>query len=202
MRIHKNCVPLHHGNKQRQKIMPEYDIALELARLHILNGADFVRQLKMLAQYSIFKPVDNEKDIYAAEASHREDFPLLLDAARKAVAHGNKVYILPNPKGIRTADFIFENKGIFKMYDLKTILGKASLENRLMESIGQTNHVLINVCTKYNPRLMAIQIKSYFQFNPKAIEVLVYKGKKVIVVTRRIAENPLFLIQFQRKFIK
>ena len=41
-----------------------------------------------------------------------------------------------------------------------------------------------------------------FQVNPKAIEVLVYKGKKAIVVTRRIAENPLFLIQFQRKFVK
>lgn len=104
--------------------------------------------------------------------------------------------------GIRTADFIVENKGIFKMYDLKSISGKASLENRLIESIGQTNHVLINVCTKYNPRLMATQIRSYFQFNPKAIEVLVYKGKKAIVVTRRIAENPLFLIQFQRKFAK
>ena len=92
--------------------MPEYDIALELARLHILTGADFVRQLKMLAQYNIFKPVDNERDIFAAEGSHRDDLPSLLDAARKAVAHGNKVYILPNPKGIRTADFIFENKGI------------------------------------------------------------------------------------------
>ncbi len=182
--------------------MPEYDIALELARLHILQGADFVRQLKMLAQYNIFKPVENEKDIFAAEGSHREDFPMLLDAARKAVSHGNKVYILPNPKGIRTADFIFENKGIFKMYDLKTISGKASLENRLMESIGQTNHVLINMCSKYNPRLMAIQIRNYFQINTRALEVLVYKGKKVIVVTRRIAENPLFLIQFPRKFVQ
>ena len=100
--------------------MPEYDIALELARLHILSGADFVRQLKILSQYNIFKPVDNEKDIFAAEGSHQDDFPMLLDAARKAVARGNKVYILPNPKGIRTADFIFENKGIYKMYDLKT----------------------------------------------------------------------------------
>ena len=182
--------------------MPEYDIALELARLHILTGADFVRQLKMLAQYNIFKPVDNERDIFAAEGSHRDDLPSLLDAARKAVAHGNKVYSLPNPKGIRTADFIFENKGIFKMYDLKTISGKASLENRLMESIGQTNHVLINVCSQYNPRLMATQIRNYFQVNPTAIEVLVYKGKKMVVVTRRMAQNPLFLIQFQRKYVK
>ena len=71
-----------------------------------------------------------------------------------------------------------------------------------MESIGQTNHVLINVCSQYNPRLMATQIKSYFEINPNALEVLVYKGKKMIVVTRRIAENPLFLIQFQRKYVK
>ena len=89
------------------------DIALELARLHVLKGADFVRQLKMLVQSGIFKPVENERDIFAADANHREDFPSLLDAARKAVAHGNKVYILPNPNGIRTADFIFENKGIY-----------------------------------------------------------------------------------------
>ena len=88
------------------------------------------------------------------------------------------------------------------MYDLKTISGKTSLENRLMESIGQTNHVLVNICTKYSPRLMAMQIRNYFQVNTTAIEVLVYKGKKMVVVTRRMAQNPLFLIQFQRKYVK
>ena len=180
--------------------MPEYDIALELARLHILKGADFVRQLKMLAGLSIFKPVDNETDIYAAEGSHKDDMSALLDAARKAVEHGNKVYILPNPKGIRTADFIFENKGVFKMYDLKTIQGKASVMNRLMESAGQTNHVLLNMSTTYNARLMAIQIKTYFEINPEALEVLIFKGRKAISVSRRYSENPLFLILFRRKY--
>ena len=95
--------------------MPEYDIALELARLHVLQGADFVRQLKALTLYNIFKAIQNERDIFAAEGCHREDFPMLLDAARKAVTHGNRVFILPNPKGIRTADFIFENRGVYKM---------------------------------------------------------------------------------------
>jgi len=88
------------------------------------------------------------------------------------------------------------------MFDLKTIMGKTSLGNRLLESIGQTYHVLINVCTKYNPRLMAIQIRNYFQINPEAIEVIVYRGNKEIVITRRFADNPLFLIQFQRKYMK
>ena len=176
------------------------DIALELARLHILQGADFVRQLKMLAQSGIFKPVLGEKNIFVADASHRDDMPALLDAARKAVAHGNKVYILPNPQGIRTADFIFENRGIFKMYDLKTITGQSSIENRLLESIGQTYHVLLNICTTYNSRLMAVQIKSYFNVYQDALEVLVYKGRKTISVTRRFVENPLYLIQFIQKY--
>ena len=146
--------------------------------------------------------VEGETNIFSALGEQSEDFDNLLNAARKAVEHGHRVYILPNPKGIRTADFIFERKGVYKMYDLKTISGKTSLENRLKESIGQTNHVLVNVCSTYNARLMAIQIKNYFKVNPDALEVLVYKGKKAISVTRRFVENPLFLILFRRKYEK
>ena len=182
--------------------MPEYDIASELARLHSIRGVEFVRQLKWLTRLNIFKPVEGEKDIFAAEASHRDDWSSLLDGARKAVNHGNKVYILPNPKGTRTADYIFENKGVCKLYDLKTISGKTSLGNRLVESVDQTNRVLVNVCTNYNPRLMAIQIKNYFDANPLAVEVLIYKGKKAISVTRRFTENPLYLFQFRQKYMQ
>ena len=178
------------------------DIADELEELHYRSGSHFIYQLKVIASHPSFYPVKDEINIFTTGGEGGEDFDNLLNAARKAVEHGYKVFILPNPKGIRTADFIFERKGVYKMFDLKTISGKSSLGNRLMESIGQTNHVLINVCTKYNPRLMATQIRSYFQANPDAIEVIIYKGKKEIVVTRRMSENSLFLIHFQRKFAK
>ena len=176
------------------------DIALELAKLRFLRGIDFVRQLKKVVQFGIFKPIDNEKDISAAAGNHRDDLPLILEAARKAVAHGNKVYILPNPQGIKTADFIFENKGVYKMYDLKTITGRSSVGNRLIESIEQTNRVLINVCSAYNSRLMAVQIKDYFNANPYALEVLIYKGRKTISVTRRFVESPHYMTLFIRKY--
>ena len=178
------------------------DIADELEELHYRSGSHFIYQLKVIASHPSFYPVKDEINIFTTGGEGGEDFDNLLNAARKAVEHGYKVFILPNPKGIRTADFIFERKGVYKMFDLKTISGKSSLGNRLMESIGQTNHVLINVCTKYNPRLMATQIRSYFQANPDAIEVIIYRGKKEIVVTRRMSENSLFLIHFQRKFAK
>ena len=176
------------------------DITKELARLHVLNGADFIRQLKLLTSLSVFKPVEDEKDIFAAEGSHREDSPLLLDAARKAVALGNKVYILPNPKGIRTADFIFENKGIYKMFDLKTIHGKASVINRLLESVGQTNHVLLNITSQYNGSRLAAEIQSYFQVNTQAYEVMIFKGKQVFTIKRRFALQKSFVINFRKRY--
>ena len=193
------CIRFHY---LRQKTMPEYDIALELARLHILRGADFVRQLKMLTGLYIFKPVENEKDIFAAEGSHKEDMPSLVDAARKAVAHGNKVYILPNPKGIRTADFIFENKGVYKMYDLKTIQGKASVMNRLLESVGQTTHVLLNMTTDYRAISLACSSKKYFEINPNAMEVLVFKGNKSILLKRTSVDSRDFFKTFVKRYNK
>ena len=113
-----------------------------------------------------------------------------------------KVYILPNPKGIRTADFIFENKGVYKMYDLKTIHGKSSVMNRLLESIGQTTHVMLNIISDYNARLLAKEIKMFFNINPNAFEVLVFKGTKNILVKRKAAADKDFVKKFMFSYYK
>ena len=100
-----------------------------------------------------------------------DDYGSLLDAARKAVEHGYKVFIMPNPKGFRTADFIFERKGVYKMFDLKTIVGRNSIGNRLKESIGQTNSVLLNLKCSYGIRNITDEIKHHFEMSPSAVEV-------------------------------
>lgn len=125
------------------------DIATELAKLHILKGADYSRQVEWIARMDVFHPVENEMSIFSVGGEGGDDYNNLLNAARKAVTHGYKVFILPNPSGIRTPDFIFERKGTFRPYDLKTISGKASVSNRLEESIGQSNRVLLNITTDY-----------------------------------------------------
>lgn len=152
------------------------NIAQDLALLHTLRGADFIRQLKVITRHGEFRPLCGESDILTAGGESNEDFPYLLNAARKAVAHGYRVFVLPNPKGTRTADYIFERKGVYKMFDLKTISGKASAGTRLKESIGQTNHVVLNMSVEYDPRLLAKDIQSYFESNQDAKEVLILKG--------------------------
>ena len=52
--------------------------------------------------------------------------------------------------------------------------------------------------TEYNTRQLALSIKKYFEVNKKAIEVMIFKGGKRIIVKRALAANSDFL----RMFIK
>ena len=90
----------------------------------------------------------------------------------------------------RTADFIFEKKGILGLYDLKTVHGKGSVGTQLLDSIGQTNRVLLNMITDYNARLLSSEIKTYFEANKQAVEVLIFKG------LRRLAKKNYHRIRF------
>ena len=177
-------------------------IAIELQELHYLHGARFVNQLKLITYYGDFHPVEGEMGIFSTGGEKSEDYANLLDAARKAVEHGYRVFLLPNPKGFRTADFIFERKGVYKMFDLKTISGKSSASSRLQESIGQTNHVVLNMVTNYNPRLLAKDMQFYFEANKDAREVLIIKGSKFLSVSRRFVEGKDYIKMFMKRYLK
>jgi len=178
------------------------DIASELAKLHKLAGAEFITQLKLITAHSEFHPLEDEKDIYVVGGEQSDDYVNLLTAARKAVSHGFQVYILPNPHEIRTADFIFVRRGIYLMYDLKTVTGRNSVDNRLRESVGQSNRVLLNITTDYSPSALARSIKLYFERNRNGLEVLVFKGKKYISVSRYLAESPGYYKILMKKYRK
>ena len=181
---------------------PSRDIAEQLADLHNLKGAGFISMLKEIAQQRAFTPLENESNIYIIDGMQGDDYENLLNAARKAVEHGYRVFILPNPKGIRTADFIFERKGVYKMFDLKTIQGKSSVMNRLLESVGQTNHVLLNMTTNYRAISLASCIKKYFEINPNSMEILIFKGKKAILVKRNSTGSKDFFKTFTKRYNK
>ncbi len=176
--------------------------ATELLELHSLKGAQFINQLKLIVSEGEFHPVKGENNIFSAISEQSDDFDNLMNAARKAVEHGYCVYILPNPQGIRTADFIFERKGIYKMYDLKTVRGQSSVFNRLLESIGQTNNVLLNMTADYNVRQLAKDIRRYFQMNGEALEVLIFKGNRSLQVKRVSAESKDFIGKFIKAYHK
>ena len=174
------------------------DIALELKKLHELSGADYSRQVERIALSGVFHPLENEQDIYTPGILKNDDYQNQLVAARKAVEFGYKVYILPTPRKTRsrTPDFILEKKNTFRAYDLKTIYGKSSVGQDLIDSIGQCNRILLNMITEYNTRSLVFDIKKYFETSKNATEVLIFKGKKRISVNRMMANDGAFLHRF------
>ncbi len=190
------------GSVLRAEESPWRGFAIELQDLHYLKGALFINQLKLIINSGEFFPVEGEPGIFSAISNQSDDYDNLINAARKAVEHGYRVYILPNPRSCRTADFIFEKKGILGLYDLKTVYGKGSVGTQLLDSIGQTNRVILNMQSDYNARLLASDIKTYFESNRDAIEVLIFKGNKSITVKRGLACNPNFNRIFRKLYEK
>ena len=171
-----------------------------LSDLQTARGAAFVTLLKEITKHPAYSVLKSDPNIYTIGGEMGEDYDNLLNAARKAVEHGYRVFILPNPKGFRTADFVFERKGVYKLFDLKTITGKNSVGTRLVESIGQSNRVLLNMPSGYNTRLLAADIKTYFELNEAALEVLIFKGKSELSIYRRFVSNSRFYSEFKKTY--
>jgi hypothetical protein len=175
-------------------------MADELQELHYLKGGQFIKQLKLIINSGEFRPIEGETNILSAITEISDDFDNLINAARKAVEHGYRVYMLPNPRSCRTADFIFEKKGILGLYDLKTVYGKGSIGTQLLDSIGQTNRVLLNMQSDYNARFLAKDIRRYFERNSDAVEVLIMKGSRTISVKREDTLGQSYIRNFMMKY--
>ena len=55
-----------------------------------------------------------------------------------------------------------------------------------LESIGQSNRILLNMAVDYSPRHLAMAIKRYFELNQNALEVLIFKGSKSSLLFEKI----------------
>lgn len=175
-------------------------IGADMERLKELEGEAYWKQLKAITERREFKKV--EKNIFSAAGKDDPDYQNLLSAAKKSVLQGYKAFILPNPKGFRSADLILERKGLYRMYDVKTISGTNSIGSRLFDSIGQSNSVILSINTTINPRLLSADLKKYFEATSEAKEVMILKGKKRIVVTREYALSNGFEARFRKDYAK
>ena len=91
---------------------------------------------------------------------------------------------------------------MYRVYDLKTVFGKSSVGQSLIDSIGQTNRVLLNIQQDYSTRKLTSDIKKYFEVHKQAIEVLIFKGGRRLSVNRRLTLNPAFYSVLKKMYEK
>lgn len=166
------------------------------------KGRELTRLLREIVASRRFKEVEGHDGVRSAISDKDPDYQPLVACADKAVAHGYNVAMLPNPNGIRTPDFILYNGKFIAAYDVKTISGQNSVGNRLSESIGQTNRVILNMATTYNARSLARDLRSYFEANKDGVDVVIFKGGAMIRIDKATALSRNFIPQFIRQYGK
>jgi|GEM_PF-1443924 len=185
------------------------DISEQLHKLTIAKGKEAGRIAQEIVEQHAFVPVDNKKhkNIFQPKGginftTKDDDMEIvrILEAAEKLAVKYRKVFIMPNPNSTRSCDFILQDKGFFyKGYDLKSIIGDDSVANRLNESIGQANRVILNLKTRYKIVQLAEEIQDYFQYNKDAAEVMVLNKKTIVSVFRIHTEANNFRTMFAKQ---
>lgn len=171
-----------------------------ISRLRDQEGKPFWQKLEAITRRREFHLIEN--GIFSALGTEAPDLECLLDAARKVVAFGYTVYLLLNPQGVKSADFIFERKGIYRLYELKTITGQNSVGNRLKEAVSQSNRVILNIRTQYNLRKLAKEVKRFFMISGEIVEILVLIRGKQLSVNRQSADKRSFESDFRKELRK
>ena len=74
--------------------------------------------------------------------------------------------------------------------------------NAAQKAVSHGYRVFINMATDYNARLLALQIQKYFEWNPDAGQIMIFKGNKMLVITRRTLADRNFITTFTKLYNK
>lgn len=160
----------------------------------ILDNVPFV-ELKRFAKNGsrLFAMCEGEYDLPSSD-----EFPGNLCLARKLMANGYDVYMLGNPNGVKSADFIATTKGRILYLEGKTMNGKGSLDELLDKAATQSEHILIDIIGTDDAAYVAKEIRRAFEKHRYLQEVFVLKGSRIILTTRRHLSSHTF----ERDFLK
>ena len=181
-----------------------FDMGDAIKKLQEVSGNELTSLMKTITQSRQFKLLEDGLWIVGTkeEREKDQDWNNLKLCAQKAAAHGYQVFLLPNPRKTKSPDYILERNGLYKLADLKSVIGQNSVGARLSASAGQANRAILNMNTTYNPRRLAVAIKRYYEDNPNGIEVIIFKGKREISIKRNATTQKKWIQYFLRIYNK
>ena len=119
-----------------------------------------------------------------------------LSAAKKCARHGYDVYMLPNPNGGKTPDFILEKNGKYYAYELKTIYSVASIITRLESAILQSDRIMLDMVATTNSRYLAEKICYFLRTHSEIKDIMLFKGEKELHASPQMAGKKSFIEDF------
>jgi hypothetical protein len=133
-----------------------------------------------LAENKIYTLYTNQYD----EMLQTGETPNNLQIAQKFVMNGYDVFLLSNPKATKSADFIVRKRNCLYYVEGKTSSGGSSLVHRFEKGAEQADRIAINFIGIPPTCKITDLIKTQF-YNQKLIVLILFKGRRMIVITRK-----------------
>ena len=112
------------------------------------------------------------------------EIPNNLQIAQKFVSNGYDVFLLSNPNATKSADFIIRQRNKVFYVEGKTSSGGSSLVHRFEKGAEQADRMAINFIGIPPTSKITDLIKTQF-YNQKLTVLILFKGRRMIVITRK-----------------
>ena len=126
------------------------------------------------------------------------EIPNNLQIAQKFVANGYDVFLLSNPKGTKSADFIIRKRNCLYYVEGKTSSGGSALSIRLSDGAKQSDRIALNFIGLPQTSKITDLIKNVFFQNPTLIELIIFKKGRIILITKKDCSAKNFEKAFKR----
>ena len=161
-----------------------YKYQYNSARVSILKQIVSKPDFKRLAYYS-----NKNNSIFSvytdfAQGLKLKEMPKNLRIASKYLNNGFDVYILPNVRGVKSADFIVVKKGKYYYIEGKEFDGYSTLGARIKDGATQSDRVVIDVVGNQTTSYVYSEIKNAFNSIPSLSELHLFKGNRIIFIKR------------------
>ncbi|MBR5433404.1 MAG: hypothetical protein IK117_03110 [Bacteroidales bacterium] len=146
------------------------------------------------AEYKIYTLYTNQYD----EILKTGEIPNNLQIAQKFVANGYDVFLLSNPKATKSADFIICKRNCLYYVEGKTSTGGSSIEHRFEKGATQADRIVVNfIGVPQTSKITDLTQKVFFS-NTTLTELIFFKGRRMIVITRTDCIAKDFAKRFKR----
>ena len=118
--------------------------------------------------------------------------------AKKMTNNGYDVYLLSNPHGVTSADFILSKNGKVFYVEGKLSTGKNSLGHNLSKGGSQAERIVIDLTGTNDTNYITARLSEGFQNNQSIKEVLLLKGRRLISIDNMMISRKDFKRYFKK----
>lgn len=182
-------IKLRNGTRiYREKIALDLDV--------IKNGEFIKSEYYSTSNGSIFATEELPKKI----SKENLELSKNIQMAKKMANNGYDCYLLSNPHGTKSADFIFTKGGKVYYTEGKLSTGKNSLGHNLSKGSSQSERLLIDLTGTKDTNYIAAQLEEAFKNSDNLKDVMILKGSRLMSVSRLRISKKNFRYDFKREW--